>query len=370
MSEMYQTAVKSNGKAGTKINVETRPQTRVTEVDLENPGFGVVFSDHMYFQKFSQDQWHTPEIVPYGPVEMPPATSVLHYGQGIFEGLKAFRADDGTINIFRPDTHHNRLNNSCQRLCIPEIDYDIFMTGLEMLIELDQDWVPKKRGNALYIRPFIVATDEYLAVKVAKTYQFFIITSPVGAYYKEGINPVSLITSDEYVRAVRGGVGTVKTMGNYAASLLPAQVAQQSGFTQVLWLDAIEKKYIEEVGTMNICFYIDGVLVTPPLEGTILSGVTRDSVIQIATDWGVPVEERRISIDEVIEASENGTLQEVFGTGTAAVISPVGTIQHREKTISIHNNEIGPFAKALYDEITGIQYGEKEDRFGWLHRIR
>jgi len=369
MYETAETVASGNGTMTKQMKITHCTESRISQVDLDNPGFGVAFSDHMFSAVYEDGAWQTPEIMPYGKLSLAPATSTLHYGQGIFEGMKAFRGEDGSISIFRPDAHHRRFNRSCRRLCIPETDYETFIEGLETLINLDQDWVPKRHGYALYIRPFIFATDEYLAVKVSNSYRFLIITSPVGAYYEEGINPVSLVTSENYVRAVEGGVGTVKTMGNYAASLLPAQEAQRRGFTQVLWLDAFERKYIEEVGTMNIFFLINDVLVTAPLNGTILGGVTRDSVIRIAKDWGVEVQERKITIDEVFEADENGTLQEVFGSGTAAVISPVGKIQHRDKDITIHNNTIGPFAKRLYDEITGIQYGERDDRFRWMYRI-
>lgn len=369
MYETQEAVATGNGTMNGQWKITECMESRISQVDLDNPGFGVAFSDHMFSNIYVDGEWQTPEIMPYGEIALSPAISTLHYGQGVFEGLKAFYAEDGSINVFRPDAHHRRFNKSCRRLCIPETDYDTFITAIETLIDLDRDWVPKNHGYALYIRPFIIATDEYLAVKVSHSYRFMIITSPVGAYYKEGFNPVSLVTSENYVRAVQGGVGTVKTMGNYAASLLPAQEAQKRGFTQVLWLDAFERRYIEEVGTMNIFFLIDETLVTAPLNGTILGGVTRDSVIRIARDWGVDVQERRITIDEVFDAHKDGSLQEVFGSGTAAVISPVGTIQHRDEAITIHNNEIGPFARSLFDEITGIQYGRKEDRFGWVHRV-
>lgn len=348
------------------IKITKSDQSRIKEVDLDNPGFGQIFSDHMLSIKYEDGEWQTPEIVPYGAFEITPAMCSLHYGQAIFEGLKAFKNKDGSIKIFRPQQHHNRFNKSCRRLCIPEIDKDVFMEGLRELIDLDQEWVPDKPGNALYIRPFVFATDEYLSVQASSTYQFFIITSPVGAYYEEGIDPVSLITSDKYARSVPGGVGHVKTPGNYAASLLPAKKAKQKGFTQVLWLDANERRYIEEVGTMNIFFLIDDVLVTPPLKGAILDGITRRSVIQLAKEWGITVNERPITIDEVIEKSEAGHLREVFGTGTAAVISPVGKIQHKWKSITINNYEIGSFAQKLYDTITGIQNGSRKDPFDWM----
>jgi branched-chain amino acid aminotransferase len=290
----------------------------------------------------------------------------IHYGQAIFEGLKAFYTKQGKINIFRMQKYHERMNRSCRRLCIPEIGYDVFSNCLMELLKLDKSWVPHQHGYSLYIRPFIFATDSYIGVRVSETYRFMIILSPVGAYYKEGLNPVRLITEAEYVRAAKGGLGAAKTPANYAASLFPGNEAKKKGFTQVLWLDAAEHKYIEEVGTMNICFVINNELVTPPLDGTILEGTTRDSVLRLARDWGVKVNERRITIDEVIAASRSGQLNEVFGTGTAAVISPVGEIQHRDTLISINNGKIGALSQKFYDEVTAIQYGEKSDKYGWI----
>lgn len=354
----------------TDITIRPTERSRINDVDLDAPGFGAVFSDHMASVDYKDGAWQNPEIVPYGNIEVSPSMCSLHYGQAIFEGMKAFPSADGNITIFRPQAHHERFNRSSDRMCIPRSDYNTFIDSLEQLITLDKDWVPKKAGNALYIRPFIFATDNYLAVKVSETYKFFIITSPVGAYYKEGIKPVSLITAENYVRSVKGGVGDIKTLGNYGASLLPAKKAQEQGFTQVLWLDAIEHRYVEEVGTMNMFFLIENELVTPPLEGTILSGITRDSVIQLAESWGVTVNERHITIDEVMERGKDGSLQEAFGTGTAAVISPVGKIQHRDEAIMINDYEMGPFARRLYNTITGIQYGHQEDTFDWMYTVK
>jgi branched-chain amino acid aminotransferase len=293
----------------------------------------------------------------------------LHYGQIVFEGLKAFYTRMGAINLFRPQKYHERMNLSSQRLCIPKIELDVFMEGLRNLVNLDKDWIPRKRGYSLYIRPFIFAADNFLGVKISETYRFIIITSPVGAYYKEGINPVRLITPGEYIRAAKGGLGAAKTPANYAATLLPAEEAKKKGFTQVLWLDGVERKYVEEVGTMNLFFLIGDELITPPLEGTILPGVTRDSVLHLAKKWKVKVLERRISIDEVFKTSMEGKLKEVFGTGTAAVISPVGEIHYEDQHIIVNDGKIGPLSQKLYDEITGIQYGEKVDDFGWCYLI-
>ncbi len=352
-----------------KINIEPAERSKIHEIDFNNLVFGRKFSDHMFVMEYEHGEWNEPVIKPYGPIEVTPALNTLHYGQAIFEGMKAFYVDENTINIFRPDVHHERLNNSARRMDIPETDYDIFITALEELMKLDHQFVPKQFGTSLYIRPFIFASDDLLAARSSTKFSYYIITSPVGTYYSEGFAPVSLTTTDEYVRAVSGGTGEAKTAGNYAASFLPAKKAVQDGYTQVLWLDATEHKYIEEVGTMNIHFLIGDTLVTPELTGSILPGVTRRSVTALAVEWGYNVEERRISIDEVFKASENGELKEVFGSGTAAVISPVGLIHHKGSTINIGTGKIGDFAKRLFDEITGIQYGKLEDPYGWIHSV-
>ena len=346
------------------MRITKTSKSRKNEVDFDKLGFGEHFSDHMFSCEYKNGKWDVPQIVPYDSICVSPSICSLHYGQIVFEGLKAFYAGD-RINLFRPEKYHERFVRSCKRLCIPPVDYDVFIEGMRELVRLDGHWVPKSKGTSLYIRPFIFATDDFLGVKVSDTYLFLIITSPVGAYYKEGLNPVSLITSGEYTRAARGGLGEAKTPANYAASLLPAEIAKKKGYTQVLWLDGIENRYIEEVGTMNILFLIDDKLVTPSLDGTILAGVTRDSVIRLAKDWGITVEERPISIDEVIALSKEGKLQEVFGSGTAAVISPVGEIRHLDETIIVNDKKIGKLSQKFYDEITGIQYGEREDKFGW-----
>jgi branched-chain amino acid aminotransferase len=343
--------------------------SRRDQIDFENLGFGEDFSDHMLIMDYRDGEWSPAKIVPYGPIEVFPAMCSFHYGQMIFEGLKAFYTRMGAINIFRPEKYHERMNLSCQRLCIPEMNFDLFMEGIKELVNLDKDWVPKKRGYSLYIRPFIFATDSFLGVKVSETYRFMIITSPVGAYYKEGINPVKLITPGDYIRAAKGGLGAAKTPANYAATLLPAEEAKKKGFTQVLWLDGVKRKYVEEVGTMNLFFLIGDKLITPPLEGTILPGVTRDSVIHLANEWKIKVVERKLSIDDVFKASKEGKLKEAFGSGTAAVISPVGEIHHNKNRIIINKGKIGPLSQKLYDEITGIQYGEKVDRPGWCHFV-
>lgn len=345
-------------------------KSRVSEADFDNLQFGTLFSDHMVAMQYKNGKWDQPEIKPYGPISFHPSMHVLHYGQAVFEGMKAYYVDENTIHLFRLDDHHERFNNSCRRLCIPELSKEAFIGTLEELIKMDFRWVPKKPGQSLYVRPFAFASQEYIAARAADEYQYFVITSPVAAYYKEGFNPVSLTTSEKFVRAVKGGTGEAKAAGNYGGSFYPAQKAQQEGYTQILWLDANEKKYVEEVGTMNIFFLMDDKLVTPKLGGTVLPGITRRSVISLAKKWGVEVEERRISIDEVYETHADGSLNEVFGSGTAAVISPVGLIHHQGNTIELDREKIGPFAKKMYDTITGIQYGKQEDPFGWVHPVK
>lgn len=352
-----------------KIKKTIADKSRISEIDFDNLEFGRQFSDHMVEMTWENGSWSQPEIKPYGPISFTPALNALHYGQAGFEGMKAFYYDEKTIHLFRPEDHQRRFENTCKRLCIPPVDMNSFMTSLEELIKTDSRWVPRKRGRALYIRPFAFSSEEYIAARVSGKYKFFIITSPVAAYYKEGFNPVKLTTTFNYVRAVKGGTGAVKAAGNYGSSYYPAKKAQEEGYTQVLWLDAKEQTYIEEVGTMNIFFLIDGTLITPPLGGTILPGITRKSVIALAKSWDVPVEERRISIDEVFEEDDKGSLQEIFGAGTAAVISPVGLINHGDRQIKIAGDKIGPFAKKMYDAITGLQYGEIDDPFEWVHKI-
>ena len=352
------------------MEVKKTKSSRISKVDFSGLGFGEVFSDHMLTMTYGKGRWNLPKIVPYGPMRVSPSLSTFHYGQAVFEGLKAFHAKDGSINVFRLHNHIDRFNRSCHRICIPEVDKQTFLDGLVHLLKIDRDWVPKQKGYALYIRPFAFAADSNLGVHVSHTYQFLIITSPVGAYYKEGFNPVKLITAVEHARSVEGGVGAVKTAGNYAASLFAAHEAQKKGFTQVLWLDGIHRNYIEEVGTMNVFFLIGDELITPHLGGTILAGITRDSVIHLTKDWGMKVSERRLPMDEVIEAADKGTLKEAFGTGTAAVISPIGAIQHKGKLITINKGKAGELSVKLFDAITGIQYGEKPDKFSWCYNIK
>lgn len=333
-------------------------------------GFGRIFTDHMFVMDYSPEKgWHDPRIVPYGPFELEPSTMVFHYGQAIFEGMKAYRNVDGKVVTFRPMDNLERMNNSAERMCMPKIDKEFVWEALKTLLNIEKDWVPSTIGTSLYIRPFMIATDPFLGVRPSDTYKFFIILSPVGAYYPEGLNPVKIYVTDKYVRATKGGTGFAKTSGNYAASLLAAEEAKQKGYSQVLWLDGCERRYVEEVGTMNIFFKIDGKLITAPLDGVILPGITRDSVIKMARHMGYTVEERQIAIDEIFEAHEKGILEDVFGSGTAAVISPVGVLAWRDKVIQINDGKIGEFTKLMYDKLTGIQYGKEEDIFGWVKAI-
>lgn len=352
------------------IKIFSSPASRLKETDFENLRFGETFSDHMFVADYADGEWKSPRILPFGPLQMSPGNCALHYGQIIFEGIKAFRSAGGGINIFRPDRHCERLNRSAARLCMPRVPVELFMNGLKELVMLDRDWVPRERGCALYIRPFMIAADNFLGVKVSDKYTLIIITSPVGAYYKEGMNPVNLVTSGEFVRAAKGGLGEAKTPANYAASLLPAELAREKGFTQVLWLDGSSRGYIEEVGTMNIMFVIDGEIVTPRLNGSILPGITRDSVLRLAKEWRLSVREKRFSIRDLTAAAEQGVLTEAFGTGTAAVISPVGCIRHEQETIRINQGAVGPLSRRFYNEITAIQYGEKPDSYGWCRSIK
>lgn len=332
--------------------------------------FGTVFTDHMFNMDYNPDQgWHHPRIEPYGAIAMDPATMVLHYGQEVFEGLKAYRTPSGAIQLFRPKDNFKRMNLSCQKLCIPEVDADFALTSLKELLKIEKDWVPSAPETSLYIRPTIIAMDPFLGVRASHTYRFFIILSPVGAYYKEGFNPVKIWVTKNHVRAVRGGVGEAKTSGNYAASLYAGEEAQRQGYTQVLWLDGIEQKYIEEVGSMNIFFVIDDEFITPKLNGSILPGITRNSVITLAKTWNIKVSERQISIDEVMQAHSSGSLQEIFGSGTAAVISPVGELKYNDTVISIGNGSVGPIAHRLFKTLTDIQYGKTKDPMGWVEPI-
>ena len=333
-------------------------------------GFGSVFSDHMFVMDYnSKDGWHDARIVPYGPLSLSPAASVFHYAGEVFEGLKAYRRKDGKVQLFRHDANVERLNISAERIGLPQVPEDVAMAAIEQLVEVDQDWVPSAPGTSLYIRPFLFATDPTLSLHGVHEAMFVIILSPSGSYYAEGINPVKIMLETEDVRAGKGGTGFTKCGGNYAASNRAGDRAMEKGYSQVLWLDGVERKYVEEVGAMNVMFKIGGKVVTPALTGSILSGITRRSCIQMLKSWGMEVEERLISIDELVEAAENGKLEEAWGTGTAAVISPIGELCYKDVKYTINNFEIGPTAQKLYDELTGLQWGDKPDPFGWTKVI-
>lgn len=338
--------------------------------DESKLGFGRLFSDHMFLMNYNPEKgWHKPRIEPLHNLSLHPSAMILHYGQEVFEGMKAFRGEDNSIYLFRAGDNLARFNISSRRICIPEIDKKKVYEYLKRLIAIDKRWVPRTHGTALYIRPNVIAMDPFLGVRPSETYIFYIITGPVGAYYPEGFNPVSIYVSTQYVRAVRGGVGEAKTCGNYAASLMGQVEAKNLGFTQVLWLDAIERKYIEEVGTMNICFLIDDEVITAPLTGSILPGITRDSVMQICRKWGMKVSEKLVSIEEVISGIQSGRVKEVFGTGTAAVISPVGMIHYKGVNHEVAGGKTGKLSKRLFDFLTGLQYGKVKDTFGWVEKI-
>jgi branched-chain amino acid aminotransferase len=339
--------------------------------DQSKLGFGRYFTDHMFIMDYTEGKgWHDPRIVPYGPLELDPATSTLHYGQAIFEGMKAYTTKDGRVLLFRPENNMKRINNTNDRMCIPEIDVDFCVEAIKALVKVDRDWIPTAEGTSLYIRPFIIATDPFLGVHPAHSYMFIVILSPVGAYYPQGVNPIPIYVESSYVRAVRGGTGFAKTSGNYAASLKAQAEASKKGYVQVLWLDGIERKYIEEVGSMNVFFKIAGEVITPSLEGSILPGITRASTIELLKNWGVKVTERKLSIQEVYDAYAAGTLEEAFGTGTAAVISPIGELNWNENKIIINNGKTGEIAARIYDAITGIQSGRLEDTYGWTQEVK
>ncbi len=338
--------------------------------DANKLGFGNYFTDHMFIMDYSTELgWHDPRIIPYQPLVLDPATMVFHYGQAIFEGLKAYKSPENKILLFRPFKNIERMNITNNRMCIPEIDVDFAILAIRALVKLDKEWIPKLAGTSLYIRPFIIATDPFLGVKPSNTYKFMIILSPVGSYYKEGINPVKIYVETNYVRAVKGGTGHVKAAANYAASLKSQVEAKEKGYAQVLWLDGQEKKYIEEVGTMNVFFKIGGTIVTPPLEGSILPGITRDSTIDLLKSWGVKVDERKISIEELFAVHKNGELEEAFGTGTAAVISPIGQLNWNTHTIIINNEQIGDLSSKLCSTLTDMQFGKIPDTMGWTLEV-
>lgn len=354
-----------------EIRVELTKTPKAKPADEHHLPFGDIFTDHMFLMDYDDGQgWHDARIVPYGPLPIDPAAMVLHYGQEVFEGLKAYKAQDGRILLFRPEENFKRMNVSNERLCIPPIDPEFMIQALSKLIAVEKDWIPSLEGTSLYIRPFIIATDAHLGVRPSHHYYFVIIVCPVGAYYPEGLNPVKIYVETQYVRAVKGGMGYVKTGGNYAASLKAQDEAEKQEYTQVLWLDGVERKYVEEVGTMNVFFKINGTVVTPALQGSILSGITRKSTLEMLRHWNIPVEERRITIEEIAKAADAGQLDEAFGTGTAAVISPIGELKWGDKHMLINNGEIGPLSHRLYETLTGIQWGKRDDPLHWVYEVK
>jgi branched-chain amino acid aminotransferase len=350
-----------------KIELSKKPKEKP---DQDNLGFGRVFSDHMFIMDYTDGTgWHDPRIIPYQPLIMEPSTMVLHYGQAIFEGLKAYKSKSGDVHLFRPDMNMKRINNSCDRMCLPTVDEEFCVKAIKELVNVDREWIPEKEDASLYIRPFIISTDTFLGVRPSLTYQFIIILSPSGSYYPEGVNPVKIFVEDEYVRAIKGGTGYTKTIGNYAASLRAQKKAKEKGYVQVLWLDGCEKKYVEEVGSMNVFFKIDNKIITPELSGSILSGITRNSTIHMLRDWGYEVSEEKISIDYIYDSYKEGKLEEAFGTGTACVISPIGVLNWKNRIMNINDGKIGELTQKLYDTLTGIQYGKVSDKYNWIVKL-
>jgi branched-chain amino acid aminotransferase len=354
------------------MEIQTLPLTnRKPRIEDESKlVFGKQFTDRMFVMEYDAGKgWHSARIEPYAPFSLDPAALVLHYSQEIFEGLKAFRRQDGRIALFRPEENIKRFNRSARRMCMPEVDELFFLKALKELVRLEADWVPRSEGTSLYIRPTMIATEAVLGVKPADKYLCYIILSPVGAYYKGGVSPVKIWISDEYVRVAPGGTGEAKTGGNYAASLFASREAAQKGFDQVLWLDAVHRRYVEEVGSMNICFLYEGKVVTSPLKGTILDGITRRSILALVKELGLEIVERALTVDEILDGAENGRLTEAFGTGTAAVVSPVGQFTFRDRTVTLGGGKAGQLTLKLYETLTGIQYGRLPDPHGWVEFV-
>lgn len=354
-----------------EIRIE-RAKTLKPKPDQNHLGFGKYYTDHMFEVDWDKDQggWHDARIIPYAPLQIDPATMVLHYAQETFEGLKAYRNPQGEVQLFRPEMNARRMQNSNKRLCMPYLSEEDFVEAVSKLVEVEQDWIPTAPETSLYIRPFMFASEPGVGVHPAVSYKFLIILTPVGNYYPEGVAPVKIWIEDEYVRAVKGGTGFTKCGGNYAGSLKAQEKAEEHGYTQVLWLDGNEKKYVEEVGSMNIMFLINDTVVTAPTEGTVLPGVTRDSMLTILRDWGYKVEERKLPVTELMEAARTGALKEAWGTGTAAVISPVGELYFKGEECVINDFKTGPLTQKLYDTLTGIQWGRLPDKFGWVKVLK
>jgi branched-chain amino acid aminotransferase len=349
-----------------QIEIHKTTSSRLSQTDFHNLGFGKIFSDHMLVCDYHNGAWEKPQIVPFQNLSLSPATNFIHYGQSIFEGLKAFKCEDGKIRVFRPDANFNRMNLSAERLCMPQIPKEIFIDGLKELLLLEKDWIPTAEGSSMYIRPFMFSLDEEIRVRASDTYKFMIILSPSGKYYAA---PVKVLVERQYVRAPKGGLGAAKTAANYAASLYPAKLAQQKGYDQLIWTDSTEHRYIEEAGTMNFMFVINDTLVTPVLNDSILAGITRDSILTLAREWGMKVEERKVSIEEVLQAAEKGLLQDAFGSGTAAVVSPIAVISDQGKEYVLPPVESRSFSLKIAEELKKIRMGLTPDTHGWVTTI-
>lgn len=350
-----------------KITLTDNPKPKRDEASL---GFGKVFTDHMFVMDYKTGKgWHDARVVPYAPIPMDPAAMVLHYAQETFEGMKAYRREDGQIQLFRPEANAARMQRSNRRIAMPEIPVEDFVQAVKAVVKVDEDWVPRAKDASLYIRPMCFATQASVGVSASDSYLFMILLSPSGSYYPEGVNPVKIFVEDEYVRAIRGGTGEAKTGGNYAASLMGQVKAKKLGYSQVMWLDGVHRKYVEEIGTTNVIFKIDGEIITPSLDGTILPGITRDSALKLMRHWGLKVTERQITIDEVVEAYDNGKLEEIFAVGTAAVVSPVGEVFYKGKVMTINDFKNGEITQKVYDTLTGIQWGRVKDEFNWTQLI-
>lgn len=348
----------------------TRSSTLKPKPDPKTLVFGKTFTDHMFLMDYDAGQgWHDGRIVPYAPIALDPSAMVFHYAQEVFEGMKAYRTPDGGVQLFRPMENVKRINSSCERLCIPQLPEEAAFEAIRQLVKLEAGWVPDAPGTSLYIRPFIIATDASLGVHASHSYLFCVICCPVGAYYKEGINPVRIYVENDDVRAVHGGTGHTKCGGNYAASIRASERAEQRGYAQVLWLDGVERRYIEEVGSMNVMFKVAGEVITPALTGSVLPGITRKSCLDLLRAWGVPVSERLITAEELFDAAESGALEEAWGTGTAAVVSPIGEMGWSERSCTIGGGQIGALTQKLYDTLTGIQWGALEDPYGWTVKV-
>lgn len=348
------------------ISVTTTDASKISQVDFDNIQFGKTYSDHMFIANYTDGQWSDLQIVPYGAIPFTPALAALHYGQSIFEGIKAYKSDSGEAILFRADKNAARFNRSAERMCMPTLPEDIFISGIAELLKLDRDWIPNRPGTSLYIRPFMFAADEYIGVRPSEKYTFIIFTGPVGGYYSK---PVRVKIEKEFVRAAEGGTGYAKTAGNYAASLYPAQLAHEQGYDQLIWTDSKTHRYIEEAGTMNIMLVINGLLLTPPAGNTILDGVTRDSILSLAQDWGMPVEERRIGVDEIITAVQEGTLEEAFGAGTAATVAHIATIGHEGTDYELPPIEQRKFSNKVLQALDDIKYGREEGPEGWVMKF-